>query len=44
MKLVRVERLLGGGRLIFYFMAEGRVDFRERPGPTQFPRLCRDRV
>jgi len=29
MKLVRVERLLGGGRLIFYFMAEGRVDFRE---------------
>ncbi|MHC4954611.1 MAG: PSP1 domain-containing protein [Planctomycetota bacterium] len=29
MKLVRVERLLGGGRLIFYFMAEGRVDFRD---------------
>ena len=29
MKLVRVERLLGGGRLSFYFMAEGRVDFRD---------------
>ena len=29
MKLVRVERLLGGGRIIFYFLAEGRVDFRD---------------
>ncbi|MDQ7779094.1 MAG: regulatory iron-sulfur-containing complex subunit RicT [Planctomycetota bacterium] len=29
MSLVHVERLLGGERLIFYFMSEGRVDFRE---------------
>ena len=29
MKLVRVEKILGGGRMTFYFMAEGRVDFRE---------------
>ncbi len=29
MELVRVEKLLGGGRLSFFFMAEARVDFRE---------------
>lgn len=29
MDLIEVEPLLGGERLIFYFMAEGRVDFRE---------------
>jgi cell fate regulator YaaT (PSP1 superfamily) len=29
MKLVRVEKILGGGRLTFYFTAEKRVDFRE---------------
>jgi len=29
MKLVRVEKLLGGGRVTFYFLAEGRVDFRD---------------
>ena len=29
MKLVRVERLLGGERLVVYFTAERRVDFRE---------------
>ena len=29
MELVRVEKLLGGGRLTFYFMAEARVDFRD---------------
>lgn len=29
MKLVRVEKILGGGRLTFYFAAEKRVDFRE---------------
>ena len=29
MKLVDVEHLFGGDRIIFYFMAEGRVDFRE---------------
>jgi cell fate regulator YaaT (PSP1 superfamily) len=29
MKLVRVEQLFDGSRLIFYFTAEGRVDFRE---------------
>ncbi|HNX26413.1 MAG TPA: regulatory iron-sulfur-containing complex subunit RicT, partial [Phycisphaerae bacterium] len=29
MKLVKVEHLLGGGRIIFYFTAEQRVDFRE---------------
>jgi cell fate regulator YaaT (PSP1 superfamily) len=28
MKLVRVEHLFGGNKIIFYFMAEGRVDFR----------------
>lgn len=29
MQLVDVERLFGGDRLIFYFLAEKRVDFRE---------------
>jgi len=29
MKLVRVEHLFGGSKIIFYFLAEGRVDFRE---------------
>ncbi|MEE8106210.1 MAG: regulatory iron-sulfur-containing complex subunit RicT [Planctomycetota bacterium] len=29
MQLVKVEKILGGGRLTFYFLAEGRVDFRE---------------
>ena len=29
MRLVTVEHLLGGGRIIFYFAAESRVDFRE---------------
>ena len=29
MKLVSVEHLLGGGRIVFYFIAENRVDFRE---------------
>ncbi len=29
MKLVDVEALLGGDRLVFHFMSEGRVDFRE---------------
>jgi len=29
MKLVDVERPFGGGRIVFYFSAEGRVDFRE---------------
>jgi cell fate regulator YaaT (PSP1 superfamily) len=29
MKLVTVEHLLGGERIIFYFAAENRVDFRE---------------
>jgi cell fate regulator YaaT (PSP1 superfamily) len=29
MSLVRVEKILGGGRMTFYFMAEGRVDFRD---------------
>jgi cell fate regulator YaaT (PSP1 superfamily) len=29
MKLVRVEQLFDGSRLVFYFTAEGRVDFRE---------------
>ncbi len=29
MKLVSVEHLLGGEKIIFYFIAEGRVDFRE---------------
>jgi len=29
MRLVRVEKILGGQRMTFFFMAEGRVDFRE---------------
>jgi len=29
MKLVDAEMLLGGERVVFYFMAEGRVDFRQ---------------
>ena len=29
MRLVKVEKILGGGRVTFYFMAEGRVDFRD---------------
>ena len=29
MKLVRVEKILGGQRITFFFMAEGRVDFRD---------------
>ena len=29
MKLTRVEQLFDGSRLIFYYTAEGRVDFRE---------------
>ena len=29
MRLVRVERILGGQRMIFFFMADGRVDFRD---------------
>ena len=29
MKLVMVERLFGGRKIIFYFVADGRVDFRE---------------
>jgi len=29
MKLVSVEHLFGGTKLIFYFLSEGRVDFRE---------------
>lgn len=29
MQLVKVEKILGGGRLTFYFLAEGRVDFRD---------------
>ncbi len=29
MKLVRVEKILGGGRLTFYFFSEERVDFRD---------------
>jgi len=29
MKLVRVEHLFGGSKIIFYFLAEGRVDFRQ---------------
>jgi cell fate regulator YaaT (PSP1 superfamily) len=29
MKLARVEQLYDGSRLIFYFTAEGRIDFRE---------------
>jgi len=29
MKLVTVEHLFGGNKVIFYFLAEGRVDFRQ---------------
>ncbi|GAB4288305.1 MAG: stage 0 sporulation family protein [Myxococcota bacterium] len=29
MKLVRTERPVGGGKIIFYFSADGRVDFRK---------------
>jgi len=29
MKLVEVEHLFGGNKIIFYFLADGRVDFRE---------------
>jgi len=29
MRLVRVEKMLGGNKLTFYFQAEGRVDFRD---------------
>jgi len=29
MKLTRVEQMYDGSRLVFYFTAEGRVDFRE---------------
>src|SRR4029078_2779210 len=29
MQLVDVERLFGGERIIFYFLSESRVDFRE---------------
>jgi len=29
MKLVRGEHLFGGSKIIFYFLAEGRVDFRQ---------------
>lgn len=29
MKVVEAEHILGGERIIFYFMAEGRIDFRE---------------
>jgi len=29
MKLVRVEKILGGGRVTFHFMADKRVDFRD---------------
>ncbi len=29
MKLVRAERLFGGHKAVFYFLADGRVDFRE---------------
>ncbi len=29
MRLVHVEHLFGGGRSLFYFVADGRVDFRE---------------
>ncbi|RKY25697.1 MAG: signal peptidase [Planctomycetota bacterium] len=29
MKLVHVEHMLGGEKIIFYFLADGRVDFRE---------------
>ena len=29
MKLARVEQAFDGAKLIFYFTADGRVDFRE---------------
>ncbi len=29
MKVVEAEHILGGERIVFYFMAEGRIDFRE---------------
>ena len=29
MRLVHVESLLGGGKIVFYFVSDGRVDFRE---------------
>ncbi len=29
MKLVKIERLFGGGKMVFYFLSEGRVDFRD---------------
>jgi len=29
MELVRVERIFGGERIVFYYTADGRVDFRE---------------
>jgi cell fate regulator YaaT (PSP1 superfamily) len=29
MRLVFVERLFGGGKIVFYFVADGRVDFRD---------------
>jgi len=29
MKLVRVEQLLGSDKIVFYFLADGRVDFRQ---------------
>ncbi|MHC4788519.1 MAG: PSP1 domain-containing protein, partial [Planctomycetota bacterium] len=29
MKLVRAEHLFGGNKIIFYFLADGRVDFRQ---------------
>lgn len=29
MKIVNAEHIFGGERIVFYFMAEGRVDFRE---------------
>ena len=34
MRLVRVEKILGGQRVTFYFMAEGRVDFRDLVRPA----------
>ena len=48
MKLTRVEQLFDGSRLIFYFTAEGRVDFRElvRDLASEFhtPSKCVDRA
>jgi cell fate regulator YaaT (PSP1 superfamily) len=29
MKLVKIERLFGGGKMVFHFLSDGRVDFRE---------------